>query len=191
MSTKFTVLSIEALKPKKEVYDISDMEQGLYIRVRPSGVKSFVVRFKFSGKMQRLTLGRVGDINLSEAREMARDAMRKVRAGTNPAAEKQKVKAARLAEEQENIEAFSVGKALETYINLHVSNLKSAKEIERTFRVDVFPKWKNRDIRTIAKSDVLSLILGIKIVAQRYWPIAFLLIYVRFLIGLSLWIMLV
>lgn len=62
---------VKALKPGVSDKWISD-GNGLYIRVRPSGTKSFVFRRKVNGKTERTTIGQYGDtppkISLKTAR---------------------------------------------------------------------------------------------------------------------------
>jgi len=164
MAKKFTALSIAALKPQKNRYEISDVETGLCIRVTPAGSKTYIVRYKYLGKSCRLTLGRVEDISLTDARDLARVAIRKAHNGQNPAVEKQEVKQARIREERAKAEADLnlVDVALETYIELHVKSLKSKHEVERMLRKDVIPVWKGQDINAITKAHILDLIRPIK-----------------------------
>jgi hypothetical protein len=49
---------LKALKPAQHAIDYRDDEQpGLVIRVLPSGVVGFTVRYRFKGKQRRLKLG--------------------------------------------------------------------------------------------------------------------------------------
>jgi len=161
---KFTALSVVALKPKKDRYEVSDVEPGLRIRVTSAGVKTYIVRYRYLDKSCRLTLGRVEDITLTDARDLAREATRKACARENPAVEKQEARQARIREERAKAEADLnlMDVALETYIDLHVKSMKSKYEVERILRKDVIPFWKGRDINAITKAHILELIRSIK-----------------------------
>ena len=61
---------VKALKPKDAEYMVND-GNGLYIRVRPTGTKSFVLRRKVNGKTIRTTLGQYPGTSLRQARNLA------------------------------------------------------------------------------------------------------------------------
>ncbi len=61
---------LKALKPKDVDYLEND-GNGLFIRVRPSGVKTFVLDFKCQGKRYRRKIGRYPDVSLRKARSLA------------------------------------------------------------------------------------------------------------------------
>jgi integrase len=60
----------------------------LYLRVRTSGSKVLVFSYKFGGKPRKITLGSAAAINISKARETARDLNARVRLGQDPAKER-------------------------------------------------------------------------------------------------------
>jgi|SRR5215467_2696142 len=64
--------SIEVLRPAEAPYRVSDQRCiGLPVRVAPSGVKTWdlAYRIRGSGKVRRVSLGRVADVSLEKARE--------------------------------------------------------------------------------------------------------------------------
>src|ERR1041385_2328412 len=73
---------------------------GFGVRVRPTGTPSYVLAKRMPGesKPTRITIGRVSDISLADARERARDASKAVRLGVNVNAEKRRVAADRKRE---------------------------------------------------------------------------------------------
>ena len=67
-----TARAIEALQPESEPYRVPDLRcKGLAVRVAPDGGRTWdlVYRVKDSGKVRRLSLGRIGDVGLEQARE--------------------------------------------------------------------------------------------------------------------------
>jgi integrase len=57
---------------------------GLMLEVKPSGAKSWIVRLQSAGRRRDYGLGSTKDIGLSEARELARQYRRQLRAGIDP-----------------------------------------------------------------------------------------------------------
>ena len=78
-----TASRIASLKPRPNVYRVADRE-GLCVEVRPSGLKLWRYRFRLGGRGQMLALGRVSDISLREARELANQARQLVEQGRHP-----------------------------------------------------------------------------------------------------------
>jgi hypothetical protein len=93
MAARMTNISIAALKPREERYEISDPQQrGLRVTVHPGGTKTFIVRYRYGGRPKKLTLA--PGITLEQARKLAGDAMFEVARGNDPAAQKAEAKAA-------------------------------------------------------------------------------------------------
>src|SRR5258708_624753 len=86
---KFTDSAIVAIQTPAdgERLDYADTEiTGLRLRVTPHGVKTFsLLRRVRQGPMERLTLGRFGDIKTEAARKNALVLIGKVADGANPA----------------------------------------------------------------------------------------------------------
>jgi integrase len=57
---------------------------GLYLRVGPTGAKSWIYRFMVAGQSHDMGLGALHTITLAEARDLAREARKKRLAGDNP-----------------------------------------------------------------------------------------------------------
>ena len=66
---------------------------GFGVRVRKSGLKTFIVMYDVNGKTRRMTLGSVTAVDLGKARSMAKDLLAAVRLGQDPAQEKAKSRA--------------------------------------------------------------------------------------------------
>jgi len=86
---QLTELAIRNAKPAER--DISLREKnGLVVRVRPSGSKTFYYIYRFDGKQKRLTLGTWPAVSLAEAREKHLEALLKLKRGEDPGAGAQK-----------------------------------------------------------------------------------------------------
>ena len=98
-SKALTDVAIKALKPRDKPYRVMDGKvPGLLLAVSLAGTKVFRLSFRYEGKFQLLTLGRYPDLSLTDARIAALEAKKAIKAGVNPAAEKQKSKAQAKAE---------------------------------------------------------------------------------------------
>src|SRR5713101_7866383 len=92
MRQKITTAVVANTRPpatgRLEIFD--EYLPGFALRITSNGVRSFVVRARVKGHNQpvTLTLGDVRDMKLAEARQAASDALRKMRAGTDPREEK-------------------------------------------------------------------------------------------------------
>lgn len=81
---------IAALKSRDARYEMAVADsRGLYVRVWPTGAKSFELRYTAeNGKRRRHVLGAYPDITLAEARRLAAAARVAVAGGTDPAADR-------------------------------------------------------------------------------------------------------
>ena len=79
--------TIEATKPEAaKRITISDPDtRGLYVRVTPKGVKTFtIVAINPAGKQIWAAIGDVDSVSLEDARERARDGVKRIKAGLPP-----------------------------------------------------------------------------------------------------------
>lgn len=84
---------IRNLKPSSKPVKLSD-SHGLYLLVNPGGSRIWYLKYRFSGKESRVSLGAYPLISLAEARQQ-RDAIRKLLAqNINPAQQRMDEKAA-------------------------------------------------------------------------------------------------
>jgi integrase len=144
---------VAALPRKRKRYVKADPElRGHYLRVPPSGPITFaaVARDPY-GKQVWATLGTSSELGIDQARERAREAIRRVKDGL-PAFEPVPVR-------PDSYEAVAT-KWLELYVTKKA--LRSAAEIERLLRNFVFPVWGQRDFVSIRRSDVSKLLDNIE-----------------------------
>lgn len=163
MAKRLTAVGINNLAPRpgeKYGYEVGDIEPGLKVWVSATGAKSFVVRYKTNGKGRKLTLGKVGDYSLQEARDFARETMPRARQGEDPAQEK-RAKRAVLASASDIVAAPSVEQSLGRYISAKLASdadpkvrLKSGTEVERLLRREIMPFWTGRTMASITRDDV-------------------------------------
>jgi len=152
-TVSLTHRSVEALRPAETPYRVSDQRCiGLAVRVAPSGVKTWdlAYRIRGSGKVRRLSLGRVTDVSLEKARERANELTSAARAGRDLIAEEEESRAAAASR-------LTVEKLIELYVRRRVTGrLRTAKEIESRLRralAPILPRYaddvRRRDVREL------------------------------------------
>jgi integrase len=152
-SVSLTQRTIEALRPSETPYRVSDQRcAGLAIRIAPSGLKTWdlAYRIRGSGKVRRVSLGRVADVSLEKARERANELTSAARAGRDSIAEEEESRVAAASR-------LTVEKLIELYVRRRVTGrLRTAKEIESRLRRALSPilhryaeDIRRRDIREL------------------------------------------
>jgi integrase len=108
---KLTKRAIDAIKAcETEAFYWDPELKGLGLRVKPSGVKTWLIQYRNSnGRTRRLALGPVATLTPEQARRMAREKLGSAKDGADPSAER---KADRAAE--------SVSHMLDRYMKEHV-----------------------------------------------------------------------
>ncbi|RKG46444.1 DUF4102 domain-containing protein [Acinetobacter cumulans] len=82
---------IQNLKAQEKRYSVKDkLNNGLFIEVKESGVKSWHYRYSLDGKQERLVLGRYPDLSLKDARQLRDESASMVAKGFSPKKEKNK-----------------------------------------------------------------------------------------------------
>jgi len=152
-AASLTHRSIEALRPAEEPYRVPDQRCiGLAVRVAPSGVKTWdlAYRIRGSGKVRRMSLGRVSDVTLEKARERANELTSAARAGRDLIAEEEESQAAAAAR-------LTVENLIELYLRRRIAGrLRTAREIGSRLKrglSPILPRYANeirrRDIREL------------------------------------------
>lgn len=160
MRQKITTAVVANTRPpatgRLEIFD--EYLPGFALRITSNGVRSFVVRARVKGHNQpvTLTLGDVRDMKLAAARQAASDALRKMRAGTDPREEKKAaaevVELERTKAERERRNTFEA--VAEAFIAEHVSKLRAEKQTASEIRRYLIAAWGSQPIASITDDDV-------------------------------------
>jgi integrase len=138
---------VAALKPRAARYATPDPElRGHYVRVQPSGAKSFVAVTvdPHSGKQIWHTIGAADAFGIDEARTKAREVIKRVRSGLPPVEAK--------------VDSFADVAA--SWMKRHVepNGLRSRREIVRMLETHILPAWRDREFVGVKRSDVAKLL---------------------------------
>lgn len=124
--SKLTAKQVEKAVPKESEYKLAD-GGGLYLRVRKTGVKSWLFCFRLPGNRQlfSMTIGSLQDVSLKNARLKLPELRRLVAEGIDP-------RNARAAAKAENAQAITMQSLFESWIAfLKITN-------------SVTPEWAKR-----------------------------------------------
>ena len=128
---------------------------GLHLLINPDGSKYWRLKYLFDGKEKRIGLGVYPDVTLAEARIKAAEERRKLKDGTDPAAER---KAAKESKRREAVNTFKAV-ALEWHAKVERKQAESTRKKRLRFlEGDVFPFIGSRPIAELAAPDLLGVI---------------------------------
>jgi integrase len=164
--TNLTDLKVKSLRsdPEGEYIQGDTQVPGFGVRVRASGSAAYVVMKRLPGeaKPMRVTLGRVGEITLQEARERARGAASAVRQGIDVNQQKRQAIEDRRADRQAATQVRAetgyapgtLGELATRYIERECGRLARGSEIERTIRRELLPVLGDRRLAELRRRDL-------------------------------------
>ena len=139
------------------VGDDTSLPGAFGLRVSASGVKSWQIMYRVATaggrpKQRRMALGTYPAFGLSEAREKAREALKLVGRGMDPAE-------ARDAAQRAAASIPTVGEAVTEFIEKYARpKNRSWRETERIFSRFVVARWEDRPLPSITRADVVAML---------------------------------
>ncbi|MEO1458817.1 MAG: integrase arm-type DNA-binding domain-containing protein [Pseudomonadota bacterium] len=146
---KLTKKLIDALKEPGRYGD----GNGLYLLVGPTGAKSWVLRIVAGDRRRDFGLGSCRDVTLAEARELAAETRKQVRAGVDPVAERKKAAGIPTFEE--------AARKVHAIIRPNWREGVHVKHWIASLENDAFPKIGARSVCDVTSADVLSVLTPI------------------------------
>ena len=141
-----------AAKPKEQLYRLNDL-RGLYLEVKPNGVKAWRYRFKLGGKGSWFALGDYPAVSLAEARDKCEEARKLVKQGINPVQNRQ---LERLKREQDSANTFEAV-AKEWLALRDWEDITKKRRLDMLERV-VFPSIGKLPVRDITPAHILDIL---------------------------------
>ncbi|WP_298011714.1 site-specific integrase [uncultured Aquabacterium sp.] len=131
---------------------------GLALRIKDTGAKSWVLRATIGSKRRDYGLGGFPDVPLASAREAAREARMKIKAGIDPVEETRKARSALKASQAV---ALTFRRAGEAYIKAHSEgwrNEKHADQWTNTLATYAYPKIGDLLVQDVQLPQVLAVL---------------------------------
>lgn len=175
---KLAAVTCESAKPDKGRDRLLGDGDGLFLRVRPHGTKTWLVEFEFNGSRTKYTIGvydrdgapgdsipewlRHGRLSLTQGRAIAGNWKDARRAGHDPVAEweallarEREAEASRKAAEEAETTRPTVGQAIDTFMARHMAGKKSAPAIR--YRLDrLAADLGERKIHEVTRKEVIA-----------------------------------
>lgn len=132
---------------------------GFGVRVTEKGSKTFVLRTRYPGESSasRREIGKVGEIELADAREKARGWLKLIAEGKDPARVEEEQRRSQVAKD-----ATTVNAVLDAFEKDHVEGLRSGDQVKAAFTNHVRPRIGERSIYDLKRSDISAMLNEIK-----------------------------
>jgi integrase len=151
-SQRVTKSLVESTKPDPEgdVYLWDDLLTGFGVRVKPSGIRSYILQYRNRyGRQRRCTLGKHGVLTTEEARKAAKDHLAAARLGKDP-----------LDGAEQARRAPHMDELLHLYLKNHLRPKRKAStiiEYQRLWRKHLSPVLGKRSVLEIKRTHVEEL----------------------------------
>ena len=143
VTKSLTELTVKKAKLAATRYDIFDGAfRGLGLRVAPTGTKTWFIMKRVNGRMVRTTIGRFPEMNLTEARETAVFASKKMVEGKTL--------------KKKDADLFS--NVVTDWLERDQKKNKTFKQVENAINKNAMPQFGKMRVQQIKKSDIFRLI---------------------------------
>lgn len=150
MMSKITKRTVDAAAPRAGRWTLWDAEiKGFGVRVMPSGVKTYIARYRVgggrSGVMRQIVIGRTSQVTPDQARRRALQIMADVAAGKDPQSE-------RSASRSE----MNLSELCDTYLSEGVATKKASTIALDRIRIErhIKPQIGRLKVNSVARADV-------------------------------------
>ena len=126
---------------------------GFGVRISTRGTKSFVLMYRFGGRLRRHTIGRYPVMGLAQARSQAQTILLKAGLGEDP-----------MSVNGRRIPAGCFAEVKEDFVRLHCLRNNKPSTVRSTQRLldkEFLPYWRDRLVGGLGKSDILEILDGI------------------------------
>jgi len=148
--SKITKRLVDTLEPEEKEYFVWDSEiKGFGIRMMPTGLASYIIKYRNSeGRQRKFVLGRVGTLTPEQARKMARVKLADVSQGGDPSSERQNIR-----------KAITVAELCDIYSEETKGRLKESSHKMDVSRMNthVKPLIGKRTVRSLTVTDLTKM----------------------------------
>lgn len=163
--TTLTVRALDAAKPRDKEYKLT-VDRGLYLRVAPDGVKTWLVRYSIDHRQRQMRLPKPygpGDscLSLAEARNENAKIQALARNGVDPQEEAKRRKETEAAQTKaRRIDSLTFGELFESWLADGVRRGDGNSELRRSFTKDVIPTLGATELRAVTEHDLRAVLRG-------------------------------
>lgn len=162
------VKAIQATKPTEKEYLVSDGD-GLFLRVLPTGKKTWQFVYTQGSRRRKLSLGDVADVSLAAARERAAEERARVDAGDDPRVahlvrEVEQARELALIEaeaERQKAENLTLESMAVAWLTDGVARGDGNVALRRSFEKHVFPKLGKTPVREVTETELRDVLRGV------------------------------
>ena len=151
-----TDIQCKAAEKRATPYKLAD-SQGLFLLVTTSGFRSWRMKYRFEKKEKLLTFGPYPQIGLKEARRLAEEARRVLRAGLDPSTAGKS-----LSTETDRSRQFETIAGEWHLLQKAIWSEKYAEDVLRSLADYVFPTIGTLDIAKVRSDQVLAIVRAIE-----------------------------
>ena len=125
-------------------------KKGLLFRVTKTGVKTFAFRYRVNGKKKYITIGNYPDIGLGDARAKVDELRTQIRKGEDPVYE--------ALIDRRDPEAYTVNQLAESFIRIHVSQLKASTQKSYSHRINkiIIPEFGVYQLKDLERMHIIE-----------------------------------
>lgn len=160
-----SVKAIQAAKPAAREYLLGDGD-GLFLRVLPTGRKTWQFIYSHGERRRKLSLGDLSDVSLSAARARANDERQRVSVGDDPrvsllereASQQRELAALDADAARRKAENLSFKAMFDTWLSDGVSRSNGNAELRKSFERSVLPVIGEKPVRDVTESDLRDLL---------------------------------
>lgn len=160
----WTDAQIKGLKPKEARYEKSIIKGGLWIRVTPNNVKTWIYRYKIDGKTEKLKIGHYPPMGLHDANVEFLRLSHQRREGENPKTLIQAQEADKERQKNNTVKKL----ILDWYTGYVEKNIKRPETIKKQIDGDIIPLLGNKELDTLQTVDITA---ALDIIVERGAPV--------------------
>jgi len=128
---------------------------GFGVRLTDKGSKTYVLRTRYPGEANasRREIGKVGEIELTDARDKARGWLKLIAEGKDPAKVEADQRDAQIEKDSATVDAL-----LDDFVKRHASKLRSADQVKHSFDSYVRPRIGQSSIYTLKRRQIVEML---------------------------------
>ncbi|MCC3305539.1 tyrosine-type recombinase/integrase [Sneathiella sp. HT1-7] len=154
LTKRFVDLAALPSPGEKDIFHWDSELKGFGLRIKHTGIKSYLVQYRKDGRSRRLTLAKHGALTADQARQRARIELGNVAKGEDPAEDRQQQR-----------KAPTFAHLAEDYIKRHAlpnKRPKSVKDDQSMLDNYLLPKLGNLKVQNIRQRDLEQIILKLR-----------------------------